>query len=72
MKEHLLGYILNASTLQGTGKTLFQSVLELYRPVSLFTDPRSLVPFASFSFPLQWPTVQQRILQELGSRHSSA
>ena len=57
---------------ENLGKTLFQSVLELYRPVSLFTDPRSLVSFASFSFPLQWPTVQQRILQELGSRHSSA
>ena len=27
MKEHLLGYILNASTLQGTGKSLFQSVM---------------------------------------------
>ena len=57
---------------ENLGKTLLQSALKLYRPVSLFTDPRSLVPFASFSFPLQWPTVQQRILQELGSRHSSA
>jgi len=53
---------------ENLGKTLLQSALKLYRPVSLFTDPRSLVPFASFSFPLQWPTVQQRILQELGSR----
>ena len=46
-------------------ETLLQKSLKLYRPVSVFTDARSLVPFASFSFPLQWPTVQQRILQEL-------
>ena len=46
-------------------ETLLQKSLKLYRPVSVFTDPRSLVPFASFSFPLQWPLVQQRILQEL-------
>jgi len=52
---------------ENLGKTLLERALKLYRPVSLFTDPRSLVPFASFSFPLQWPTVQQRILQELGS-----
>jgi hypothetical protein len=47
-------------------ETLLQKSLKLYRPVSVFTDPRSLVSFASFSFPLQWPLVQQRILQELG------
>ena len=46
-------------------ETLLQKSLRLYRPVSVFTDARSLVPFASFSFPLQWPLVQQRILQEL-------
>ena len=57
---------------ENLGKTLLQSALKLYRPVSLFTDPRSLVPFASFSFPLQWPTVQQRILQELGSSPDAA
>tara|TARA_R110002074_G_scaffold45777_1_gene118271 strand:- start:184 stop:483 length:300 start_codon:yes stop_codon:yes gene_type:complete len=52
---------------ENLGKTLSERALKLYRPVSLFTDPRSLVPFASFSFPLQWPTVQRRMLQELGS-----
>ena len=57
---------------ENLGKTPLQSALKLYRPVSLFTDPRSLVPFASFSFPLQWPTVQQRILQELGSSPDAA
>tara|TARA_B100000902_G_scaffold384114_1_gene423860 strand:- start:187 stop:612 length:426 start_codon:yes stop_codon:yes gene_type:complete len=50
---------------ENLGKTLSERRLKLYRPVSLFTDPRSLVPRFSFSFPYQWPTVQQRILQEL-------
>ncbi len=53
-------------------ETLLQKSLKLYRPVSVFTDACSLVPFASFSFPLQWPTVQQRILQELGSPPAAA
>ena len=53
-------------------ETLSKRSLKLYRPVSSFTDPRSLVSFASFSFPLQWPTVQQRILQELGSQEAAA
>ena len=53
-------------------ETLLQKSLKLYRPVSVFTDPRSLVSFCSFSFPLQWPTVQQRILQELGSSPQAA
>ena len=57
---------------ENLGKTLLQSALKLYRPVSLFTDPRSLVPFASFSFPLDWPMVQRRMLQELGSRPDAA
>ena len=53
-------------------ETLLQRSLKLYRPVSVFTGARSLVPFASFSFPLQWPTVQQRMLQELGSPSEAA
>jgi hypothetical protein len=57
---------------ENLGKTLLQKSLKLYRPVSVFTDARSLVPFASFSFPLQWPTVQQRMLQELGSPSEAA
>ena len=46
--------------------------LKLYRPVSVFTDPRLLEPRARFSFPLQWPTVQQTILQELGQQEAAA
>ena len=50
-------------------ETPSQRSLKLYRPVSVFTDPRSLVSFASFSFPYQWPLVQQGILQELVQRN---
>ena len=53
-------------------ETLLQKSLKLYRPVSVFTDPRSLVPFCSFSFPLHWPQVQRNLLQELGRTHPDA
>tara|TARA_Y100001938_G_scaffold57172_1_gene79708 strand:- start:60 stop:461 length:402 start_codon:yes stop_codon:yes gene_type:complete len=46
-------------------ETLSKRSLKLYRPVSSFTDPRSLVSFASFSFPLQWPTIQRDLQTEL-------
>jgi hypothetical protein len=48
-----------------TGKTLSKRCLKLYRPVSVFTDPRSLKPRSSFSFPYHWPTVQQQLVKEL-------
>jgi Holliday junction resolvase len=57
---------------ENLGKTPLQSVLKLYRPVSLFTEPRSLVPRFSFSAPYNWTLVQQQVLRELGSMHSSA
>ena len=57
---------------ENLGKTLLQKSLKLYRPVSVFTDPRSLVSFASFSFPLQWPLVQRRMLTELGRQPEAA
>ena len=53
-------------------ETPLQRLLKLYRPVSVFTDPRSLVPFASFSFPLDWPILQRRMLVELGSPPEAA
>ena len=53
-------------------ETPLQRVLKLYRPVSVFTDPRSLVPFASFSFPFQWPMVQRRMLVELARGDAAA
>jgi hypothetical protein len=60
------------SSTKDLGKTPLQSVLKLYRPVSLFTEPRSLVPRFSFSAPYNWTLVQQQVLRELGSMHSSA
>ena len=53
-------------------ETPLQRSLKLYRPVSVFTDPRSLVSFASFSFPLDWLLVQRRMLTELGSQPDAA
>jgi hypothetical protein len=46
-------------------ETPSQRSLKLYRPVSVFTDPRSLKPRSSFSFPYHWPTVQQQLVKEL-------
>ena len=53
-------------------ETLSKRSLKLYRPVSVFTDPRLLEPRARFSFPLQWPLVQQAMLQELGRQPDAA
>ena len=53
-------------------ETLSKRSLKLYRPVSSFTDPRSLVSFASFSFPIQWPTVQGTILRKLAQQEAAA
>lgn len=38
-------------------EALLERSMKLYRPVSVFTDARSLIPSFSFSFPLHWPTV---------------
>ena len=46
-------------------EALLERRLKLYRcPVSGFTDPRTLKPRFSFSFPVHWPTVKSS-LQEL-------
>ena len=47
-------------------ETPSQRLLELYRPLSVFTDPRSLVPRFSFSATGQWSTIQRHLLKELG------
>ena len=65
-------YIKAGGTVFILEETLSKRSLKLYRPVSSFTDPRSLVSFASFSFPLQWPTVQETILQELSQQEAAA
>ena len=53
---------------ENLGEALSERRLELYRPVSVFTDPRSLDPVRSFSFPVQWPQVQDAIMGELLQR----
>ena len=42
-------------------ETLLEKSLKLYRPLSAITDPRLLKPRCSFSFPVQWPSVQRGI-----------
>ena len=49
-------------------ETPSQRSLKLYRPVSSFTDPRSLVPRFSFSANGQWLQLQDLLLQELGAQ----
>jgi len=52
-------------------ETPSQRSLKLYRPVSSFTDPRSLVPEASFSFTGQWPRIQEEMVSLL-RKHAGA
>lgn len=42
-------------------ETLLEKSLKLYRPLSVIRDPRLLKPRCSFSFPVQWPLVQDAI-----------
>ena len=46
-------------------ETLSERSLKLYRPLSAFTDPRTLKPRFSFSFPVQWPLLQDAIWELL-------
>jgi len=57
---------------ENLAKTLSQRCLKLYRPVSVFTDPRSLIPRSSFSGNGQWIALQESLLRELGSQDSAA
>ena len=57
---------------ENLGKALFERVLKLYEPVSLFTDPRLLKPRASFSFPYDWPAVQSYMLRAPGAASDEA
>tara|TARA_R100001460_G_scaffold18238_1_gene38672 strand:- start:1314 stop:1598 length:285 start_codon:yes stop_codon:yes gene_type:complete len=49
-------------------ETPSQRSLKLYRPVSSFTDPRSLVPRFSFSANGQWLQLQDLLLLELAAQ----
>ena len=57
---------------ENLGEALSKRRLKLYRPVSAFTDPRTLVPSFSFSVTGQWPDLQRAILQELAQRDPEA
>ena len=57
---------------ENLGEALSKRRLKLYRPVSAFTDPRTLVPSFSFSVTGQWPDLQRAILQELAQRDAEA
>jgi hypothetical protein len=45
-------------------ETLSLRSLKLYRPVSVFTDPRELKPRFEFSFPVNWAQVQEHLLRD--------
>ena len=49
-------------------ETPSQRSLKLYRPVSVFTDPRSLEPRSSFSSTGQWIALQELLVKELAQR----
>ncbi len=49
--------------------SLLERAYKLYRPVSVFTDPRKLIPRFSFSEPVHWPSFQDA-LWELARQRS--
>jgi hypothetical protein len=54
-----------------SNETLLERRLKLYRPLSAITDPRSLVPDFSFSFPVHWPTFRKACWGLLQRPHAS-
>jgi hypothetical protein len=56
---------------QYANETLLERRLKLYRPLSAITDPRSLVPDFSFSFPVHWPTFREACWDLLQRPHAS-
>ena len=64
-------YIKAGGTVFILKETPSQRLLELYRPLSVFTDPRSLVPRFSFSATGQWYSFQFLLVQELNQQHAA-
>ena len=58
-------YIKHGGTVLILKETPSEATIKLYRPVSRFTDPRSLKPVASFSSRRQWPRIQEQLEKEL-------
>ena len=52
-------HIYRGGTVLICNEALLERKLKLYRPLSAITDPRSLVPAFSFSFPVHWPTFRE-------------
>jgi hypothetical protein len=52
-------------------ETLLERRLKLYRPLSAITDPRSLVPDFSFSFPVHWQAFREACWDLLQRPHAS-
>jgi hypothetical protein len=78
-KAHLTR--IESNTLQGipdisgvwstNNETLLERRLKLYRPLSAITDPRSLVPDFSFSFPVHWQAFRKACWDLLQRSHAS-
>jgi hypothetical protein len=60
-----------AAAVYESNETLLERRLKLYRPLSAITDPRSLVPDFSFSFPVHWPTFREACWDLLQRPHAS-
>ena len=58
-------YVKHGGTVLIFKETPSKATIKLYRPVSSFTDPRSLKPVASFSSRGQWPRIQEQLEKEL-------
>ena len=53
-------------------ETLSDSSLQIYRPLSSFTDPRSVLPWLSLPHPVNWKLLQRYLLDPDGRARSRA
>ena len=53
-------------------ETLSDSSLSIYRPLSSFTDPRSVLPWLSLPHPVNWKLLQRYLLDPDGRARSRA
>ena len=51
-------------------ETLSDSSLQIYRPLSSFTDPRSVLPWLSLPHPVNWKLLQRYLLDPDGRARS--
>jgi hypothetical protein len=67
----LAGLYIDKREVTVSNETLLERRLKLYRPLSAITDPRSLVPDFSLSFPVHWPTFREACWDLLQRPHAS-